>query len=74
MVYLPLKKVYHKKVPFKFKDGLDESQKEGTNQIWIDVYNIIEFLKKNRSEVYLEDKKTNDYERKYDFIDSNCFD
>lgn len=52
----------------------DESQKEGTNQIWIDVYNIIEFLKKNRSEVYLEDKKTNDYERKYDFIDSNCFD
>ena len=40
----------------------DESQKEGTNQIWIDVYEIIEFLKKNTSEVYKENK---DYFRKY---------
>ena len=30
----------------------DEVQKEGTNQIWIDVYAIINFLRKNRSEVY----------------------
>ena len=29
----------------------DESQKEGNNEIWIDVYHVIEFLKKNRSEV-----------------------
>ncbi len=49
----------------------DESQKEGTNQIWIDVYNIINFLKKNRSEVYMEDKQTKDYVRKYDIMDPN---
>lgn len=49
----------------------DESQKEGTNQIWIDLYNLIEFLRQNKSEVYLEDKETKDYARKYDFIDSN---
>ena len=29
----------------------NEKQKDGANQIWIDVYNIIEFLKKNKSEV-----------------------
>ena len=48
----------------------DESQKDGTNQIWIDVYNIIEFLKKHRSEVYLDKSNDNkDYIRKYDIID-----
>lgn len=46
----------------------DESQKEGNNEIWIDVYSIIEFLKKNRSEVYLEDTSTKDYARKYDIM------
>ena len=47
----------------------DESQKEGNNEIWIDVYNIIEFLRKNQSEVYkAEDEK--EYYRKYDIIDS----
>lgn len=30
----------------------DESQKDGTNQIWIDLYNIIEFLKSNSVAVY----------------------
>ena len=30
----------------------DESQKDGTNQIWIDLYNIIEFLKNNSISVY----------------------
>ena len=30
----------------------DESQKDGVNQIWIDVYQIVNFLKKNKSEVY----------------------
>ena len=47
----------------------DESQKDGTNQIWIDVYDIIEFLQKNKSEVYLSNKETKDYSRKYDLID-----
>ena len=47
----------------------DESQKEGVNQIWIDVYQIINFLKKNRSEVYRAYEDTKDYERKYNIID-----
>ena len=47
----------------------DESQKEGVNQIWIDVYNIINFLKKNKSEVYKAYEDTKDYLRKYDIID-----
>lgn len=47
----------------------DESQKEGVNQIWLDVYNIINFLKKNKSEVYKAYDDTKDYERKYDIID-----
>lgn len=47
----------------------DESQKEGTNQIWIDVYSIINFLKKNRSEVYRVYEDTKDYQRKYNIID-----
>lgn len=47
----------------------DESQKEGTNQIWIDVYTIINFLKKNKSEVYKAYTDTKDYERVYNIID-----
>lgn len=47
----------------------DESQKEGVNQIWIDVYQIVNFLKKNKSEVYKAYEDTKDYERKYDIID-----
>lgn len=47
----------------------DESQKEGNNEIWIDVYHIIEFLRKNQSEVYkVEEEK--EYYRKYNVIDS----
>lgn len=49
----------------------DESQKEGTNQIWIDVYGLINFLKKNKSEVYKAYEDTKDYERKYDIMDTN---
>ncbi len=49
----------------------DESQVDSPNEIWIDVYQIIEFLMKNRSEVYMANKETKDYERKFDFIDSN---
>ena len=48
----------------------DESQKEGTNQIWIDVYNIVEFLMRNRVEVYKENKEDKDYKRKYNFMEA----
>ena len=47
----------------------DESQVDSPNEIWIDVYQIVEFLKSNRSEVYLSNKETKDYSRKFDFID-----
>ena len=47
----------------------DESQFDSPNEIWIDVYNIIEFLKKNRSEVYMSNKETKDYSRKQEFRD-----
>ena len=49
----------------------DESQVDSPNEIWIDVYQIIEFLKQNRSEVYMSNNDTKDYSRKYDFIDNN---
>ncbi len=47
----------------------DESQMDSPNEIWIDVYQIIEFLKKNRSEVYMANQETKDYERKFDFME-----
>jgi len=46
----------------------DESQKEGTNQIWINVYNIVELLSSNRVQVW-RDNSTKDYYRVYDFLD-----
>jgi len=49
----------------------DESQVDSPNEIWIDVYQIIEFLKKNRSEVYISNEETRDYSRKYDFLDES---
>lgn len=49
----------------------DESQVDSPNEIWIDVYQIIEFLKKNRSEVYVSNEETKDYSRKFDFIENN---
>ena len=51
----------------------DDSQKDGTNQIWIDVYTIIEFLKKNKSQVYLNNKETYDYSRKYTMLENSVF-
>lgn len=48
----------------------DESQVDSPNEIWIDVYNVIEFLKSNRSEVYVSNEETKDYSRKFDFIDN----
>ena len=47
----------------------DESQVDSPNEIWINVYEIIEFLKQNRSEVYMSNKETKDYSRKFDYID-----
>ena len=45
----------------------DESQKEGTNQIWLDVYNIVKLLSKNKATV-TKDSTTGEYYRKYDII------
>lgn len=47
----------------------DESQKESDNEIWIDVYEIVEFLRQNSSEVVKTDGKTKDYERTKKFHD-----
>ena len=47
----------------------DESQKEGNNEIWIDVYQIINMLGSYRSEVSKIDLETKDYERVYEFKD-----
>lgn len=46
----------------------NEAQKDGINQIWIDAYQIIEFLRKHKSEVY---RNTENYEfyRKNNIID-----
>ena len=49
----------------------DESQVDSPNEIWIDVYEIIEFLKQNRSEVYMENEETKDYGRKFDFLEDS---
>ena len=47
----------------------DEVQKEGPNQIWLDLYALVDFLKKNRSEVVKSNSETKDYTRKYQIID-----
>lgn len=47
----------------------DNSQIDGNNEIWIDVYNIIEFLKKNKSTVFMNNLDTKDFVRKYNFKD-----
>ena len=49
----------------------DESQVDSPNEIWIDVYQIVEFLKQNRSEVYMSNENTKDYERKFDFMENS---
>ena len=45
----------------------DESQKEGTNQIWLDVYNLVKFLSQNRATV-VKDPDSGDYKRLYDIV------
>ncbi len=49
----------------------DESQKEGVNQIWIDVYGIVKFLAKNKSAVQ-RDPETKDFNRVYDIHDPSA--
>ena len=46
----------------------DEVQKDGVNQIWVDVYTLIEFLRKNTSKVYY-DNSTKEYYRQYDMFE-----
>lgn len=46
----------------------DESQKEALAEIWIDCYDIIQFLNKNRCET-VKDPETKEYQRVYQFID-----
>ena len=48
----------------------DESQVDGNNEIWIDVYNIVEFLKKNQSSVFVAFPDSRDYSRKFGFSDT----
>lgn len=46
----------------------NEVQKDGINQIWIDVYEIIEFLRSNSSTVYMAYPDSKDFERKFDLM------
>jgi len=46
----------------------DESQKEGTNEIWVDCYELTRFLSKNTSAT-LKNEETKNYYRIYGFID-----
>ena len=48
----------------------NEVQKEGPNQIWCNLYDLVNFLQRNRSEVYKSNLDTKDYSRKVNFIDS----
>ena len=45
----------------------DESQKEGTNQIWLDVYNLVKLLSRNRASV-MKNNSDSEYKRIYDII------
>lgn len=45
----------------------DESQKEGSNQIWLDVYQLVKYLSRNKATV-IRDGRTGEYYRKYDII------
>ena len=46
----------------------NEVQKDGNNQIWIDVYEIIKLLEKHKSPL-LQQEGQSDYIRKYEFVD-----
>lgn len=46
----------------------DESQKESNNEIWIDCYDLVQFLYRNRCET-VKDPETKEYHRVYQMID-----
>lgn len=46
----------------------DESQKEGVNEIWVDCYDLIRFLYRNRSET-TKNTETKEWQRIYDIKD-----
>lgn len=46
----------------------DESQKDSVNEIWIDCYQLVKFLEKNRVET-VKDSESKEYKRVYNFID-----
>lgn len=46
----------------------DESQKEGNNEIWVDCYNLIRFLYRNRSET-VKNTETKEWNRIYNIKD-----
>ncbi|MBS5874268.1 MAG: M23 family metallopeptidase [Clostridiales bacterium] len=46
----------------------DESQKEGINQIWLNLYPLIELLNRNKATV-VRDEESKEYYRKYDIFD-----
>ena len=48
----------------------NEVQKEGTNQIWIDMYSLVELLNKNKSTV-VKDSESGEYKRVYDIFDES---
>lgn len=46
----------------------DESQKEGNNEIWVNVYPLVRFLAKNRSET-VKDERTKEWVRVFEIRD-----
>jgi len=46
----------------------DESQKESYSEIWIDCYDLIQFLYRNRCET-VKNEETKEYSRVYQFVD-----
>lgn len=46
----------------------DESQKECNSEIWVDCYELVQFLYRNRSET-VKDPETKEYSRVYQFVD-----
>lgn len=51
----------------------DESQKESTNEIWIDCYALTNFLAKNRSQT-VKDEETKEWYRVYDMREESIHD
>ena len=49
----------------------DESQKDSNNEIWIDMYQLVEFLQKNKSAVQKDDLK--EFNRVYNMRDPSAY-